>query len=230
MTFGESTEAASSQQQSELQRIQNLPSQSGDSNEKVDKDVDEETISSTRVVINPQELSLDNDDSSSIRLGTSPRSSIYAGEKIHESTVEPPLYITGVWTPSHPKDWRDGLEHGPDPVFASGRHQRMERFMVMSGLSHQTSRGMIVEDGSRCREGEHGLESSTTEAASGPVPSTRAESDPEKEKTPGHCMDLGSTVGKLLILIWCLFAVAFAVICHQILHHARIFPDKQKKG
>ena len=186
------------------------------------------------VVVNPQELQPDDDDAASFQLVTPPLLppqhdlGVSGSGSNGSNTFDPALYVTGVWTPSQPQDWRDELEHGPDPVFVLGRQYGTNLFAAISVPHADTILGgkETKEGESKHREGEDPDEVPAAAAATEMtvVVITKAHG-PAQEQPAHHCLDRRSTVAKLALACWCLLAVLAALVCYQILAHEPIFPS-----
>ena len=201
--------------------------------EEGDDEDEEETVSSTLVVVNPQELQPDDDDAASFQLVTPPLLppqqdlGVSGSGSNTSSTFDPAMYVTGVWTPSQPQDWRDELEHGPDPVFVLGRQHGAALFAAINMPRAGASMG-----GKETKEGEYkhhdGEDPDEAPAAAAATEVTLVviiEPQGHTQEQPAqHCLDRRSTVAKLALLCWCLLAVLAALICYQILAHEPILP------
>lgn len=208
-----------------------------DAEDTVDEDGDdedeEETVSSTLVVVNPQELQPDDDDAASFQLATPPLLppqhdlGVSGSGSSTSCTFDPAMYVTGVWTPSHAQDWRDELEHGPDPVFVLGRQHSTTLFAAISVPYAGTSMGgkESKEGESKRHDGEGPDEAPAAAAATEVNLVVTTELQGYAQEPPAqHCLDRRSTVAKLALLCWCLLAVLAALVCYQILAHEPILP------
>jgi len=195
---------------------------------------EEETVSSTLVVVNPQELQPDDDDAASFQLMTPPllpsQHDLGMGGSGSNSsnTFDPAMYMTGIWTPSHPQDWCDELEHGPDPVFVLGRQHGANLFAAISVPCADSNLGAkeTKEGESKHRDGEDPDEVPAAATATEVTAVVITEPQGQAQEQPSqHCLDRRSTVAKLALVCWCLLAVLASLVCNQILAHESILPS-----
>lgn len=104
--------------------------------------MDTQTMSSTAAVVVHAEDDDDNAFSSSFSSSSfttrtpylnghapPPLKQMQPDEKEEENN-DPSLYLSGLWTPSNPNDWRDDLECGPTPVFVKEQRGHGHAFVL----------------------------------------------------------------------------------------------------
>ena len=200
-----------------------------DMDEKRGYEAEEGTVSSTLVVVNPRELQPDDDAAASFQLVVPPHLppqhdlSKSRSDSDTSSTFDPALYMTGVWTPSHPQDWCDELEHGPDPIFVLGRRNGIN---VFAGINIPGTEIRMGAKETKEDESEH----QTPDEAPAAAPATEVTlvtTEPQGRvqlQKLQLCLNRQSTVAKLVLFCWCLVGVLTALVSYQILAHKPILP------